>query len=195
MITIEPVLVVEGVYDKIKLSSLVDTLIITTDGFRIFHDREKLSLLQTLSKTRGVLILTDSDHAGFQIRNRLKQQLADGKVFHAYIPDVYGKEKRKQKPSAEGKLGVEGIPPHVLQDCITKAGVSNRLTQPPIHPITKSDFMEWRLSGTENASHNRVQLQRTLGLPENLSANMLLEVLNRLYTREEIQSHLQNNAK
>lgn len=195
MITIEPVLVVEGVYDKIKLSSLVDTLIITTDGFRIFHDREKLSLLQTFSKTRGVLILTDSDHAGFQIRNRLKQQLADGKVFHAYIPDVYGKEKRKQKPSAEGKLGVEGIPPQVLQDCITKAGVSNQLTQPPIHPITKSDFMEWRLSGTENASHNRVQLQRTLGLPENLSANMLLEVLNRLYTREEIQSHLQNNAK
>ncbi len=195
MITIEPVLVVEGVYDKIKLSSLVDTLIITTDGFRIFHDREKLSLLQTFSKTRGVLILTDSDHAGFQIRNRLKQQLADGKVFHAYIPDLYGKEKRKQKPSAEGKLGVEGIPPQVLQDCITKAGVTNRLTQPPIHPITKSDFMEWRLSGTENASHNRVQLQRTLGLPENLSANMLLEVLNRLYTREEIQSHLQQNAK
>ncbi len=189
MLTIEPAVVVEGTYDKIRLSSLLDTLIIPTNGFQIFKDFQTIELLQALAQTRGVLILTDSDHAGFIIRNRLKQLLTKGRVYHGYIPDIYGKEKRKTKVSAEGKLGVEGMPTEVLMQVLEQAGVTSCTCQAK-EKITKTDLFVWGLSGTPNATTNRKTLQQELGLPEAMSANVLLEVLNRLYTKEEIQQKL-----
>lgn len=191
MISIEPVVVVEGTYDQIRLSSLLDALIIPTNGFQIFKDKEKLSLLQAFAKTRGVLIVTDSDHAGFLIRNRLKQALVNGRVYHGYIPDIYGKEKRKTKCSAEGKLGVEGMPTNVLLTMLQEAGVTQAPPRPQTTPITKADFFVWGLSGTTNAAQTRKKLQRNLHLPEAMSTNTLLEVFNRLYTKEEIQQEIE----
>ncbi len=186
MISIEPAVVVEGTYDKIRLSSLLDTLIIPTNGFQIFKDAEKIALLQSLAQTRGVLILTDSDHAGFMIRNRLKQALTHGRVYHGYIPDIYGKEKRKPKASAEGKLGVEGMPTQVLLQVLEQTGLTASQGSPK-EEITKTQLFLWGLSGTPDAAKNRKRLQRQLGLPEAMSANTLLEVLNRLFTKQEIE--------
>ncbi len=187
MIKLSQALVVEGVYDKTHLASIVDGLIIPTDGFGIFKDKEKIALLKTLAKQRGVVILTDSDSAGFLIRNRLKQLLSEGQVYHAYIPDMYGKEKRKTTPSAEGKLGVEGIPVGVLKQVLADAGVTCQ-SQPVVQEhITKADLMLWGLSGGKNAAARRQALQTKLGLPERMSANTLIEVLSRLYTKEEIR--------
>ncbi len=192
MISIEPAVVVEGTYDKIRLSSLLDTLIIPTNGFQIFKDSQTLALLQSLAQTRGVLILTDSDHAGFMIRNRLKQALTNGKVYHGYIPDIYGKEKRKAKASAEGKLGVEGMPTEVLMQVLEQAGVTS-CDCPPKEEITKTQLFLWGLSGTPNATEKRKALQKELGLPEAMSTNTLLEVLNRLYTKEQIEKLCQDH--
>ncbi len=194
MISIEPAVVVEGTYDQIRLSSLLDTLILTTNGFQIFKDSQKIALLQSLAQTRGVLILTDSDHAGFLIRNRLKQHLANGKVYHGYIPDIYGKEKRKPKASAEGKLGVEAMPTQVLLQVLEQAGVTQTAPRPREQQITKADFFVWHLSGTPGAAQNRKALQRELGLPEAMTPNTLLEVLNRLYTKTEIEQRIQKNC-
>ena len=191
MISIEPAVIVEGTYDKIRLSSLLNTLIIPTNGFQIFKNAETIALLQSFAQTRGVLILTDSDHAGFMIRNRLKQALTKGRVYHGYIPDVYGKEKRKAKASAEGKLGVEGMPTRVLLQVLEQAGVTACPCRPKTE-ITKTQLFLWGLSGTPNATGKRKALQRKLGLPEAMSSNTLLEVLNRLYTKEEIEKLCQD---
>ncbi len=195
MISIEPAVVVEGTYDKIRLSSLLDTLILPTNGFQIFKDKEKMDLLQSLALTKGVLILTDSDHAGFLIRSRLKQVLTGGKVYHGYIPDIYGKESRKAKASAEGKLGVEGMPTEVLEQVLDQAGVTGLPPRPTEDPITKADLFSWGLSGTPNASQNRQEFQEQLRLPRAMSANTLLEVLNRLYTRQEIEEQLKKSCQ
>jgi len=188
MIKLNQVLVVEGKYDKLHLSQLVDTLIITTEGFGILKDKEKIALLRHLARERGVVILTDSDSAGFLIRNRLKQLLQGLPVVHAYIPDIQGKEKRKPVPSAEGHLGVEGIPLSVLERALTDAGVTASYTQQCPSPITKADLMMWGLSGGQDSAAKRQALQKALGLPSRMSANMLLEVLCRLYTREQIET-------
>ncbi|MBR4868300.1 MAG: DUF4093 domain-containing protein [Clostridia bacterium] len=193
MIKMRQALVVEGVYDKTRLSALVDTLIIPTNGFGIFKDHETTALLRSLAKERGVVILTDSDSAGFLIRNRLKQLLQEGEVYHAYIPDIKGKEKRKPHPSAEGKLGVEGMTTEILQKALVDAGITCDSLPPKSH-ITKSDLMLWGLSGGPNAATKRVALQQTLGLPARMSANTLVEVLCRLYTKEEIESVIQKNG-
>lgn len=187
MITIEPAVVVEGTYDKIRLSSLLDTLILTTNGFQIFKDKEKLELIGCLAKTRGVLILTDSDHAGFFIRNRLKQAITQGTVYHGYIPDIYGKEKRKEKASAEGKLGVEAMPTEVLIKVLEEAGVLQTTPKENRTPLTKGDLFLLGLSGTPNATQRRKQLLARLQLPEAMSTNTLLEVINQLHTKEEIE--------
>jgi ribonuclease M5 len=188
MLNCTPAIVVEGVYDKIRLSSLVDTLIIPTDGFAVFKDKEKIQLLRKLAEHRGIVILTDSDGAGFLIRNRLKQQITKGQIYHAYIPDVMGKEKRKNAPSAEGKLGVEGMTTDVLAKALSDAGVLCTTPPTPKAVITKADFMKWGLTGGERSSHRRQALQKQLNLPERMTANTLLEVLSRLYSYEEIET-------
>jgi ribonuclease M5 len=124
LIHVKEAVIVEGKYDKIKLSSLIDGLILPTNGFRIFKDPEKMALIRSLADTRGLLILTDSDSAGFLIRNYLSGCIAPEKIRHAYIPDILGKEKRKDKPSKEGKLGVEGVPISILKEALLRAGVS-----------------------------------------------------------------------
>ncbi len=177
MIRLEPVILVEGKYDKIKLSRIFDTTILTTDGFGIFKQKDKLDLLRRLAETRGLLIFTDADGAGFVIRNHLKGSLPTGKVYHAYIPDLYGKEKRKAKGSKEGKLGVEGVPDDVIIKAVEHSGA---LSAQPVQKgeITKSDLFELGLSGGAGSAQMRQKLLHKLDLPAHLSPNALLDVLN-----------------
>ena len=190
MIHIAQAIVVEGKYDKIKLSSILDAVILVTIGFRIFRDPEKMALIQYYARTTGVIVLTDSDRAGFQIRNYLKGAVRDGKLYHVYIPDIYGKEHRKEKPSAEGKLGVEGIRKDVLLEAFAKAGVLTDEVPEKADPITRYDLYELGLSGGADSKARRKALQKRLGLPDLLSAASLLEVLNTMMTRQELQQLL-----
>lgn len=190
MIHIAQAIVVVGKYDKIKLSSILDAVILVTNGFRIFRDPEKMALIQYYARTTGVIVLTDSDRAGFQIRNYLKGAVRDGKLYHVYIPDIYGKEHRKEKPSAEGKLGVEGIRKDVLLEAFAKAGVLTDEVPEKADPITRYDLYELGLSGGADSKARRKALQKRLGLPDLLSAASLLEVLNTMMTRQELQQLL-----
>ena len=188
MIKIKQAIIVEGRYDKIKLSSLVDALIIPTNGFALYKDRETTELIKMLAKKTGIIILTDSDSAGFQIRSRLRSVVKEGEVINVYIPDIFGKERRKRTPSKQGKLGVEGMSAQVLLEAFRKAGVISEEEAPKGDPITKADLVDLGLSGGENSSERRKALQKRLGLPELLSANLLLEILNVNYTREQFFS-------
>ena len=193
MLKLKEAIVVEGTYDKIKLSQLVDTMIVATDGFDIYKNKKKAALIITLAQKRGIIILTDSDRAGFQIRNYVKNIASEGTVKHAYIPDVAGKEKRKDKPSKEGFLGVEGIKDDVLLDALKKSGCT-----PDMHEgrrVSKSDLFAAGLSGTHKSSALRKKLVQTLGLPARVSSNMLLDVINSLYTYEEYQTLVNNLHK
>lgn len=185
MIKISEAIIVEGKYDKIKLSSIVDAVIIITNGFGIFHDEEKMELIRYYARKTGIIILTDSDSAGRKIRGFIKGAVPDGRILNVYIPDVFGKEKRKVKPSAEGKLGVEGIDVRTLLAAFEKAGVtaSERTTEPD---ITKLTLFELGLSGGPDSSARRKRLQKKLGLPSLLSAGALVEVLNTMMTAEEL---------
>lgn len=182
---IKEVIVVEGRYDKNTLSQVVDAAIVDVGGFGVFNDAEKLSLLRRLADTRGVVIFTDPDGAGFVIRNHLKGALPKGGVKHAYVPDVYGKEKRKRKGGKEGKLGVEGMKPGVLLDALRRAGATfeGEKEQDRGEPITKADMLDAGLIG-DGSSAKRAELVKELNLPEHLAPNALLEVLNLLWTRE-----------
>lgn len=184
MIHIEQAIVVEGKYDKIKLSSIIDGVIIVTDGFGIFKDEEKLKLIRYYAKKTGIIILTDSDSAGFLIRNHLKGSV-DGKIINVYIPDVFGKEKRKDKPSKEGKLGVEGIAPDTLIRAFEKAGVLFSERDYDRRKITRGDLYSDGLSGGDNSSEKRRTLLRGLDLPERLSTTGMLDVLNSMFTYEQ----------
>lgn len=186
MLKIKQAIIVEGKYDKIKLSSILDGVIIVTNGFRIFKDEEKLALIRYYAGTTGVILLTDSDRAGFKIRNYIKGAVKGGKVYNVYSPDIYGKEARKEKASAEGKLGVEGISKELLLEAFAKAGINADEGTPSVDPITKADLFEFGLSGCNNSSEMRRTLQRHLGLPELLSASSLLDVLNTMMTKEEL---------
>ena len=184
MIRIREAVIVEGKYDKIRLSSLIDALIITTDGFGIFKDKEKMNLLRRLAETRGLLVITDSDSAGFVIRNHLRSCIPPERIKHAYIPDVFGKERRKTTPSKEGKLGVEGMSTEALLQALQRAGVTCEESQ-PVQPsgeerqtITQADFYRCGLSGGANSSAQRARLLRHLGLPEKMTAKALLGVIN-----------------
>ena len=186
---IREVVVVEGRYDKNTLSQVVDAVILETSGFGIFNDREKRKLLQTLAEKRGLIVLTDSDGAGFLIRNHIKGFVDPSLVKHAYIPDIPGKERRKARASREGKLGVEGMRPQVLLDALTRAGAtfedeSNAQTSSP--RITKADLYALGLSGGAESARKRMELQRELELPERLSADALLDVLNALMDRDTL---------
>lgn len=185
MIKIKQAIIVEGKYDKIRLSSLVDAVIIPTGGFAIYKDTEKQELIRTLAAKTGIIILTDSDSAGFQIRSHLRNIVKQGEIINVYIPDVFGKERRKLQPSKQGKLGVEGMTTEVLLEAFRKAGVIADEAAPKNDPITKSDLMDLGLIGGENSAKLRAELQKELGLPELLSANMLIEILNVMYTKEE----------
>ena len=192
MIRVREAIVVEGRYDKNALRQVVDALIIPTDGFGIFHDREKRALLGELARTRGLILLTDSDGAGFVIRNHLKGVLPKEGVKQAYIPDVYGKERRKRHPGREGKLGVEGMPPAVLLEALLRAGATvldgAAEQRARTRPITKADFFRDGLTGRPESAKRRAALQARLGLPERLTANALLEVLNALYDYPSYQT-------
>lgn len=184
MLHIEQAIIVEGKYDKIKLSSIIDAVILVTDGFRIFKDEEKMSIIRYYAATTGVLILTDSDSAGFKIRNYLKGSVG-GNVTNVYIPDVFGKERRKVHPSKEGKLGVEGIDPDVIIDAFRKAGVLFSERDETRERITRLDLYNDGLSGRENSSLKRKILLKELGLPELLTTTGMLEILNTMMSVEE----------
>lgn len=191
MIKIKQAIIVEGKYDKIRLSNLVDAVIIPTNGFELYRDKETADLIKMLSKKTGIIILTDSDSAGFQIRSRLRSITRGGEVINVYIPDIMGKERRKRAPSAEGKLGVEGVDDEILLEAFRKAGVFAEEQTVRKDPITKADLMERGFVGGENSADKRAKLQRSLGLPVRLSANMLLEILNVIYSREEFFAELE----
>lgn len=191
MIKIKEAIIVEGKYDKIKLSNFIDGLIITTDGFGVFKNKEKQALIRHLAQTRGLLILTDSDGAGFVIRNFLKGTVPSDKIKNAYIPDIFGKEKRKDKPSKEGKLGVEGISEKILCDAIAKSGAECELSDGYVKSekeITKADLFEYGLTGTPNSSANREKLKQALNLPHNMTSNSILDVINCIMTKDEFIS-------
>lgn len=196
MVKVEQVIVVEGRYDKNTLSQIVDAVIIETEGFGIFSDREKLSLIRRMAEKRGLVILTDSDGAGFVIRNYLKGAIDPSLVKHAYIPDVPGKERRKSAPSKEGKLGVEGMDRQTILTALKNAGVRFEGGDEPSKTdaedrITKADLFALGLSGGEGSRQRRLALQRRLDLPERLAPNALLDVLNALMTREEFLSSVE----
>ena len=188
MLKIREVIVVEGRYDKNTLSQVVDATILETSGFGIFKDEAQLELLRKAAQKRGLIVFTDSDGAGFVIRNFLKSAIKPQYLKHAYIPDMPGKEKRKSAPGKEGKLGVEGMPPEVIVDCLRKAGatIEGEEACSKSGQITKQDLMELGLSGGPDSKQKRQALIKKLALPEHLSANALLQALNLLYTKEEI---------
>ncbi|MCD8161000.1 MAG: DUF4093 domain-containing protein [Clostridiales bacterium] len=190
-IRLKEAIVVEGRYDKNTLSQLVDTLILTTEGFQIFHRADQVRLLRRVARERGLILLTDSDGAGFVIRNHLKGMLPPEQVKHAYIPDLYGKERRKARPGKEGKLGVEGMTPEVLEEALRRAGATF-LEEPeaapsPVGGITKADLYRLGLTGGPDSRARRAALYRALDLPEHLSSGGLLQVLNTFYTLEEVE--------
>ena len=191
MIKIDKPIIVEGKYDVIKLSRIVDTLIIKTDGFGIFKDKEKQQLLRRLAGEKGIIVLTDSDSAGFLIRKFLKSSIPDEQITHVYIPDIYGKEKRKTQAGKEGKLGVEGISESVLLDALKKAGVICSETDTEERRlITNIDLYEAGLMGSDNSKEKRVKLMKSLALPERLSTSSLLKILNTFVTYEEFTEKL-----
>ena len=185
MIKLCQAIVVEGRYDKNTLAQIVDAPIIETGGFGVMHDRELLAFLRQVAEKRGLIILTDSDGAGFVIRNYLKGALPKEHVLHAYIPDIRGKERRKAQPGKEGKLGVEGMRPEVLLTSLKNAGAETEETSQPTPKITKTDLFLAGLSGGRQSADRRRQLQKLLHLPEHLGSNAFLDALNLLMTREE----------
>lgn len=186
---VKEVIVVEGRYDKNALSQVVDATIITLGGFSVFNDKEKLAFLRRLAEKQGLIVLTDSDGAGFVIRNYLKGALPKELVKQAYIPDIYGKERRKRAPGKEGKLGVEGMKPDVLLAALERAGATFLDGETEENQkgalITKADLFALGLTGGQDSSAKRQALLRKLEMPEHLTANGLLEALNLLYSRED----------
>ncbi|WP_297870239.1 toprim domain-containing protein [uncultured Oscillibacter sp.] len=206
-VKIREAIVVEGRYDKNTLAQTVDAPIITLGGFGVFNDREKLAFLRRLAEKRGLIVLTDSDGAGFVIRNYLKGALPGDRVKQAYIPDVRGKERRKRRPGREGKLGVEGMSPAVLLEVLRRAGATFEDAGPEkisgeqaagtaetkkaeAKKLSKADLFALGLSGGTGSAVRRQALLKRLELPEHLNANGLLEALNLLYSREELEAAL-----
>ena len=188
MVKVREAIVVEGRYDKNTLSQVVDAPIFQTNGFGIMKDKELVALLRCVAEKRGLVVFTDSDGAGFVIRNFIKSAIPAKYLKHAYIPDIPGKEKRKAAPGKEGILGVEGMTPQVIIDCLVNAGATIdgecMVAQP--HEITKQDFAQWGLSGGKDSSRMRACLQEKLNLPKHMSCNALLQAVNVLYTKEQI---------
>ncbi len=193
MIKIKQAVIVEGKYDKIKLSSIIDAVIIQTNGYSIFKDKEKLELIRYYAKATGIIIMTDSDSAGFKIRNFIRGAVPDGEIINVYIPDIFGKEKRKIKPSCEGKLGVEGVDKKIITEALEKAGISSDTVTEERDKISKADLFEIGLSGRNNSSELRKNLLRKLNLPELLSTSAMLEVLNTMMSIDELIKLIEND--
>lgn len=194
MLRIREAIVVEGRYDKNTLSQLVDTLILETAGFGIFKNEEQTALLRRVAQKRGLIVFTDPDGAGFVIRNRIKSTVPAQYLKHAYVPDVMGKERRKAHPGREGKLGVEGMPPHVLEQALRRAGATFLdEEEQELRPLslTKADLMAMGLAGGAQSGQRRAVVLRDLGLPEHMSANALLQVLNTCCTARELEQALE----
>ena len=194
MIKIKQAIVVEGRYDKNTLSQIVDAPIIETNGFGIMKDKANLAFLRRVAENRGLIVFTDSDGAGFVIRNFLKSAIDPAYLLHAYIPDIYGKEKRKSAPGKEGKLGVEGMTRQIILDALRRCGASfeDEAASAFSGSITKQDLMELGLSGGRDSSFLRKKLLQKLDLPEHMSANALLQALNLLYTSADLQELVKN---
>ena len=187
MIKIKEAIVVEGRYDKNTLSQIVDATIFETNGFGIFKDVQRMNLLRRVAEKHGLIVFTDSDGAGFVIRNRIKSCIPAQCLKHAYIPDIFGKERRKAAPGKEGKLGVEGMTRETILESLKRAGATMEGEKVPASKqITKQDLMELGLSGTADASAKRLKLLKHLHLPERMSPNAMLQALNLLYNIEEL---------
>ena len=195
MVKIKEAILVEGRYDKNTPSQIVDAPILETSGFGIFKDKKQMALLRKVAQTRGLIVFTDSDGAGFVIRNHIKSAIPGKYLKHAYIPDIPGKEKRKSAPGKEGKLGVEGMPKELLLDALRRSGATiegEDATQ--TRQITKQDMMALGLSGGPDAAEKRLLLQKKLNLPEHMSANALLQALNLLLSLEELEQMITQNG-
>lgn len=190
-IKLSEAVIVEGKYDKIKLSNILDAFIIETNGFAVFKDKTKLSFIKKLAKERGIIILTDSDHAGFMIRNYISSGVPKEQIKNVYIPDIFGKEKRKNSPSKEGKLGVEGMTKEVIVEALSKAGItsSNSVCS---DPVTTVDFYDLGLTGGACSKAKRKALCKALDLPEFLSTSSLISCINNFMIKEEFYSVCQN---
>lgn len=188
MVKITEAIVVEGKYDKNTLSQIVDAPIIQTDGFHVLKDKELLEFLRAVAKKRGLIVFTDSDGAGFVIRNYLKGAIPSHQLKHAYIPDIPGKERRKDTPGKEGKMGVEGMTPEIILNALRNAGatIEGESQRENMTPITKLDMIFMGLSGSPDSKAKRKALQKMLQLPEHMSSNALLQALNLLYSKEQI---------
>ena len=192
MVKIKEVIVVEGRYDKNALSQILDATILETAGFGIFKDKKQMALLRSAAEKRGLIVFTDSDGAGFVIRNHIKSAIPGKFLKHAYIPDIYGKERRKAAPGKEGKLGVEGMTREVILESLRRAGATFEGEEASASgQITKQDLMALGLSGGADASARRLALLKKLNLPEHMSANAMLQTLNLLYSLEELKAILE----
>lgn len=191
MVKIKEAILVEGRYDKNTLSQIVDAPILETNGFGIFKDKKQMALLRQVAEKRGLIVFTDADGAGFVIRNHVKSAIPGKFLKHAYTPDVFGKERRKDKAGKEGKLGVEGMKPEIILEALRKAGATIEGEDvPALNAITKQDMIDLGLSGGADSSARRLALLKKLNLPEHMSANALLQALNLLYSLEELKSLL-----
>lgn len=187
MIKIREAIVVEGRYDQNTLAQIIDAPILQTHGFGIFKDKKQMALLRQIAEKRGLIVFTDPDGAGFVIRNHIKSAIDGNYLKHAYIPDIYGKERRKSAPGREGKLGVEGMDRDVILTALRRAGATVIGEDVAVTSgISKQDLMALGLSGGPDASAKRRRLLKALGLPEHMSANAMLQALNLLYDREEL---------
>ncbi len=199
LLRVEQAVVVEGKYDKIKLESVIDAVIVVTNGYGIFKDKEKLELIRFYARNRGIIILTDSDGAGFKIRGFLKGSVPEGSIKNVYIPDVFGKEKRKEKPSCEGKLGVEGIKKELIIEAFRKAGIKFLDEpgdgKPEKNPVTRMDIYEEGLTGMPDSTERRRRFLRKLGLPERLSTTGMLEAVNSMMTAEEFHDMMRKEGE
>ena len=186
LIKLNQVVIVEGKYDKITLENVIDATILTTNGFRIFKDKEKRDLIRLLAERKGSLVITDSDSAGAIIRSHLKQICPENTITNVYIPQLYGKEKRKCKPSKDGFLGVEGLDKQTIIDALARSGITNsQISQSVTKKITKTDMFNIGLSGSKNSSKLRDDIAMYLKLPKGMSSNAFLDCLNTIYNYDE----------
>lgn len=196
MISVKEAIIVEGKYDKIKLSGFVDSFIFVVDGFSVFNSKKDQQTIKTLAEKTGIVILTDSDRSGIKIRNFIKQLVSKDTVKHAYIPEIHGKERRKTVAGKEGLLGVEGVNEAIITEALIKSGCTVcGASEEPKAKLTKTDFFQMGLSGGEKSAELRRALAVKLGLPSKLSANMLLDAVNRMSDKETVESYLYEITK